>query len=159
MGTLVAVVRVVLAVLSLRRVRWAYVLFIVLGLAYFPARVGFRLAPRACEVVFGTRLALFSLTNFPHILLFGLFFVISCGQFRAARWSEGSVLARSAVMTLIMGALVELAEGLTGRGNCRLRDLIPDSAGIVLGTITVALWDGARPKIIARIPKRFLANP
>jgi hypothetical protein len=38
------------------------------------------------------------------------------------------VLLSATIATLTVGALVEIAEGVTGAGNCRLRDLIPDSA-------------------------------
>jgi len=134
---------VLLAVFSLRGVRWAYVLFIVLGLAYFPARVGFRIDPHACQLAFSARLAAFSLTNYAHIVLFALFFVMSSRQF-GKQASLGSTLARAVLATLTMGALVELAQGVTGNGNCRLRDLIPDSAGIVLGASTMTLWHRAR---------------
>src|SRR2546425_5797869 len=43
--SLLAVLRVVLALLSLLGARWAYVAFLVLGLLYFPMRVGFRFDP------------------------------------------------------------------------------------------------------------------
>jgi hypothetical protein len=36
-----------LGMLSLRGVRWAYFTFVLLGLLYFPARVGFRLDPHS----------------------------------------------------------------------------------------------------------------
>jgi hypothetical protein len=39
-----------------------------------------------------------------------------------------------------MGVLVELAEGATGRGHCRLRDLIPDFAGAMLGAAALITW-------------------
>jgi hypothetical protein len=41
MSVFAGVVFVALALLSLRGVRWAYVAFIVLGLLYFPIKVGF----------------------------------------------------------------------------------------------------------------------
>lgn len=37
-----------------------------------------------------------------------------------------------------MGMLVELSQGVTAHGNCRMRDLIPDSAGALLGFLTVS---------------------
>jgi hypothetical protein len=39
-----------------------------------------------------------------------------------------------------MGALLELAEGISGLHHCRLRDLLPDAAGAVLGW--GVLWAG-----------------
>lgn len=58
-----AVIRVLLALLSLRGRRWAYVAFMILGLLYFPLRVSFRFDPHPCELVFGIGLAVFSLTK------------------------------------------------------------------------------------------------
>src|SRR5262245_66535824 len=73
------VVRLVLGLLSLRGVRWAYVAFVVLGLLYFPAKVNFHLDPHPCELTFDLPLAIHSLTNYPHIVMFALlFFITSC---------------------------------------------------------------------------------
>ncbi len=127
----------VLAVLSLRGLRWAYVAFVTLGLLFFPARVGFHFRPQSCEMALDVPLALFSLTNWAHIVLFALFFVMTSIQLRA---SAGARAAWAAAATLVMGVLVELAEALTGKGHCRLRDLVPDVAGIVVGAVLVFTW-------------------
>ncbi len=131
----------VLGILSMRRVRWAYITFILLGLLYFPASVGFRLNPQPCELALNIPLAIFSLTNYPHIVLFALFFLMTSAQFRMDRWPA---FAWAALASIVMGALVELAEGITGKGHCRLRDLIPDAAGIVIGAAIVLLWNRIR---------------
>ena len=85
------VVRLVLAVLSLRGLCWAYVAFMVLGLLYFPMKVSFQFAPHACELSFDASLALHSLTNYAHIVLFALGFVITSAQFRKSNWSTNPV--------------------------------------------------------------------
>ena len=127
----------VLGVLSLRGVRWAFVAFAVLGLLYFPARAGFRLAPNpSCQFTFDTSLAVHSLTNYGHIVLFALFFLMASAQFRTP---NRAAFAWSALATIVMGALVEVAQGLTGEGNCRTRDLIPDALGIMVGSIIALL--------------------
>jgi hypothetical protein len=133
---LLVLVRLVFGLLALRGVRWAYVAFVVFGLLYFPANVGFQLAPRPCQLAFDIPLALHSLTNYAHIVLFALFFVMTSAQFRAL---NQRAFAWSAAATVAMGALVEVAQGVTGEGNCRLRDLIPDGVGILVGSITVLL--------------------
>jgi hypothetical protein len=48
----------------------------------------------------------------------------------------------------MMGMLVEIAQGVTGEGNCRARDLIPDTLGILIGAIIVFLLRriGWRPR-------------
>ena len=153
MSVLAAIVRVVLALLALRGVRWAYFAFIAAGLAYFPMHVGFHFQPRACQLVFGPRLALHSLTNFPHIILFGIFFLLSAIHFRVSRKSDDRVFLLASIATLTVGALVEIAEGVTGAGNCRLRDLIPDSAGALLGATTLMIWQTIRPVINGIVPR------
>jgi hypothetical protein len=153
MSVLAAIVRVALALLALRGVRWAYFAFIAAGLAYFPMHVGFHFQPRACQWVFGPRLALHSLTNFPHIILFGIFFLLSAIHFRVSRKSDDRVFLLATIATLTVGALVEIAEGVTGAGNCRLRDLIPDSAGALLGATTLMIWQTIRPVINGIVPR------
>lgn len=142
---LLALLRVVLGLLTLRGVRWAYAAFVALGLLYFPAKVGFRPSPRPCQLAFDSALAAHSLTNYAHIILFALFFVMTCAQFRAL---NRRAFFWSAAVTLMMGALVEIAQGVTGEGNCRLRDLIPDGAGILIGSVVVLLLKrvGWRPR-------------
>ena len=131
----------VLGILSLRGKRWAYITYVVLGLLYFPASVGFRLNPQPCELIPNLPLAVYSLGNYAHILLFVWFFLMTSAQFRMSRWSG---YAWAALACIGMGILVEVAEGISGTHHCRLRDLIPDSAGVVLGSGIVLLWNRLR---------------
>lgn len=131
----------VLGILSLRGVRWAYVTFVLLGLLYFPASVGFRLNPQPCEPIPNIPLAIHSFTNYAHIVLFVLFFLMTSAQFRM---SQSSGYAWAAVACIAMGILVEVAEGISGTHHCRVRDLIPDAAGVVLGAGIVFLWNRMR---------------
>jgi xanthine/uracil permease len=117
-----------------------------LGLAYFPVRVDWHFAPRAYQLTFSPQLAVFSLTNAPHIMLFGLFFMMSAIHLGGRKWTTRSALSRAAAVTLVFGTLVEMAEGVTGSGNCRVRDLIPDSAGILCGAIVLILLDRLLPQ-------------
>jgi len=130
--TLLIIAMWVFGILSLRRKRWAYVAFVALGFLYFPARVGFQLQPRACRFDFDIPLAMYSLNNHAHIVLFALFFVMTSFQFDLDKRSS---YLKAGLLTLVMGALVELGEGLSGRGNCRIRDLVPDLAGAVVGAM------------------------
>lgn len=136
-AALTAAVFLPLGIAAFRGVRWAYALFVALGLLYFPARVGFHLDPQPCEVALDVPLALFSLTNFSHIVLFGIFFAMTSAQLRD---SLTGALAWSAGATLAMGVLVEAAEAVTGRGHCRVRDLVPDAAGGLICAAIVTLW-------------------
>jgi hypothetical protein len=132
-----------LMVLSLRGVRWAYVAFVLLGLLYFPMSVGFHLNPHPCELRFSLSLALHSLTNYRHIALFALFFVMSSMQFPVF---NRSTFLWAFLATIVMGALVEIAEGVSGNGHCRARDLIPDAAGALLGAVIVLLRNRLRAR-------------
>lgn len=131
----------VLGILSLRGMRWAYFTFVVLGLLYFPASMGFRLSPQPCELALNIPLAIHSLTNYAHIDLFVLFFLMTSAQFRMDHWSA---FAGAGLASIVMGMLVEVAEGIAGKGHCRLRDLIPDAVGIVIGSGVVFLWNRMR---------------
>ena len=135
---LVTAVFVVLAVLAFRPTRWAYFTFVVLGALFFPARVGFHFHPQPCECALNVPLALFSLTNYGHLVRFTIFFLMTSAQMRGARLRTQLLLATGAVMA--MGIYVELAEGLTGEGHCRLRDLVPDLAGAIVGAVILTLW-------------------
>lgn len=148
MTIVLTLLRVALAIVALRGVRWAYVSFILLGLAYFPAKVGFRLDPHPCQLTFGIDLARHSLTNFPHIVLFAVFFLISYVHF-AVRRSPRPMLTAAAI-SLVMGALVELAQGVTGTGDCDSRDLIPDFVGILLGATLVVITQ----PLVAKLSRR-----
>ena len=101
-----------------------------------PARTGFRSNPPRCD----TRLTLqnveLSLTKIPHIVLFGFFFLLTAAQFDRV---DRRMLGWSFAATLLLGLLVELEEGATRTGNCRLTDVLPDAVG---GLIAMALLVG-----------------
>jgi len=141
MKIVVFVVFLALAILSFRGMLWAYAAFIVLGLLYFPASVGFHITPKPCEITFSATLGIFSLTNYGHIVRFAIFFAMSKMQVRSPGWKP-FIFAMAA--TIIMGALVEIAEAVSGNGHCRSRDLIPDAAGGLIGFALVLLWNKIR---------------
>ncbi|HEX5735720.1 MAG TPA: VanZ family protein [Blastocatellia bacterium] len=132
---------VLLGILSLRGIRWAYFTFVLMSLLYFPVSVGFRFNPQPCELTPSVQLAIHSLTNYAHIVMFALFFVMTSAQLRMSNWSA---YGWAAIATIGMGALVEIGQGVTGKGHCRLRDLIPDTTGILIGAIIVLLWNRMR---------------
>jgi hypothetical protein len=134
----ITVVFAVLAVLAFLRRRWAYWTFVAGGILFFPARVGFQFHPKPCECALTLFLALFSLTNYRHLVRLTIFFLMTAVRLRGARLRTQLLLATGAV--LAMGIYVELAEGLTGEGHCRLRDLVPDLAGAIVGAFILKLW-------------------
>src|SRR3989442_13928670 len=123
-----AAVLALLALIALRRKRWAYLAFVVLGLLYFPAQTHFRVHAQKCEQLLPTmHVLVLSLHNYAYIALFAGFYWMSWVQFR--RSDARGIWALLA--TLVVGVLVEIAEGMTmtGRGHCRVADLVPGAAG------------------------------
>jgi hypothetical protein len=121
----------------------------------FPERVAFNFSPRDCEIGFDLPMALHSLTNYPHIVLFVFFFVLSWAQFYE---NTRTTFLLAALMTLAMGALVEAAEAITGKGNCRFRDLVPDSAGAVIGAAIVYSWIRFKTLLLDRRDDSYTRN-
>ena len=130
-----------LALIALRGKRWAYFAFVVLGLLYFPAQTHFRVHAPKCEQLLPTiQVLVLSLHNYAYIALFAGFYWMSWVQFR--RSDARGIWALLA--TLLVAALVELAEGMTGGGrgqaHCRVRDLVPDAAGALGAALLLAVW-------------------
>src|SRR5881628_3418120 len=136
-------VLVLLAILTLRGKRWAYFAFVVLGLLYFPAQTHFHVHVPKCEQLLPTiQVLVLSLHNYVYIALFAGFYWMSWVQF--GRSDTRGVWALLA--TLLVGALVEIAEGMTGRGHCRVQDLVPDAAGALGAALLLAGWSRLRRK-------------
>src|SRR5882672_4671693 len=153
-------VLVLLALITLRGKRWAYFAFVVLGLLYFPAQTHFRVHVPKCEQLLPTiQVLVVSLHNYAYIALFAGFYWMSWVQFR--RTDARVVWALLA--TLLVGVLVEVAEGMTmtGRGHCRLRDLVPDAAGALGAALLLAVWSRLRrkPAYVRLVKPRSAAPP
>lgn len=147
-----SLILLVLFILAVRRARWAYLMFVVLGLLYFPASAGFSGHPKRCELMFDLPLAVQSLSNYGHMICFFIFFLLTTRQFVSSGWRS---LGWSLVLTMAMGASVEIAEGLSGAHHCKTVDLIPDLIGALLGLFVVAL---GRTIASARLNRRNLKN-
>src|SRR2546425_6604123 len=125
-----------LALIALRGKGWAYPAFVVLGLLYFPAQTHFHVHAPKCEQLLPTmHVLVLSLHNYAYIALFAGFYWMSWVQFR--RSDARGIWAL--VATLVVGVLVEIAEGMTGRGHFRVRDLGPDAAGAGGGTLLLGV--------------------
>jgi VanZ family protein len=74
------------------------------------------------------------MTKVPHMILFGLFFLVTLAMFDRV---DRRALGWSLVATAAMGLLVELEEGATRTGNCRLTDVLPDLAGALVAMLLV----------------------
>ena len=113
------------------RRRWIYGLYMLVAIGGIPARTGFHLNSPSCDTRWTVENIGLSLTKVPHIILFGIFFLLTVMQFhhidrRAILWS---LLA-----TAGLGLLVEVQEGATRTGNCRLTDVLPDAVGALIVT-------------------------
>jgi hypothetical protein len=136
MKIILSLIFLVLGILAVRGSRWAYAAFPLSILLYFPASVGFRMHPQACYLTVNGPLALESLSNYPHMILFGIFFFVTAMHFRLSGWRPlASVLA----LTVAMGAGMEIAQGLSGTHHCKAVDLIPDFVGALAGLVVVII--------------------
>jgi len=140
-------VLILLALIALRGKRWAYLAFVVLGLLYFPAQTHFHVHAPKCEQLLPTlHVLVLSLHNYSYIALFAGFYWMSWVQFENS--DARGVWALLA--TLLVAALVEIAEGMTGVGakgaHCQVRDLVPDAAGAVGAALLLAIWSRLRRK-------------
>src|SRR6266550_8885042 len=136
-----------LALITLRGKRWAYFAFVVLGILYFPAQTHFRVHVPKCEQLLPTiQVLVLSLHNYAYIALFAGFYWMSWVQFRRA----DARVVWALLATLLVAALVEIAEGMTGGGrgqvHCRVRDLVPDAAGALGAALLLAVWSRLRRK-------------
>ena len=127
---------IVLAVFALRGARWAYAIFIILAFVWIPARTGFHFHRPACNLQLSVDLALFSMTKYKHIFLFGMFFLMTRVQLGRTRYAV--VIATTA--TIVVGILIEIEETATRTGSCNLRDLVPDAAGALIGEVIWRIW-------------------
>ena len=126
-----------LALLTLRGKRWAYPAFVVLGLLYHPAQAHFQVhAPKCQQVIPTMSVVVLSLQNYALVALFAGFCWMSWVQFR---WTRPRVVW-AVLATVLAGVLVEVAEGVTGRGVCRVRDLVPAGAGALGAALVLAVW-------------------
>ena len=82
-------------------------------------------------------------------MLFAGCFLLARAQFRGGghgrhtnQWGNVGAFAT----TMVVGALLELAQGVCGEGHCRLRDLLPDAAGAFLGWALLVILVGARAR-------------
>ena len=118
--------------------RWIYGAYMLVAVLRIPARVHLRFVAPRCDTRLTLQNASLSMTKVPHMVLFALFFTLTLLQFdrvsvRAFSWSF--------VATATLGLLVELQEGATRTGNCRLTDVLPDIAGAAMaGSILLALF-------------------
>ena len=140
------------AILAVRGARWAYALFVGLALLYFPQKGGFIFEAPDCSWAFSADPFATAATNYPHIVLFALFFLITYAHFARSRMGTWSPLLVSAVITVVMSVLIEVAQGATNTGNCEVRDLIPDVGGLAIGAIVVLLVKAGQERWRAVVP-------
>jgi VanZ family protein len=137
------IVTVVLATLTLRGSRAAYLAYMLYAVLFIPARAGFQMQPLLCEYPVSVASGLYSLQKWGHILPSAIVSLMSVVQFRKRGLAAFST---ALVITVALGFLAELEQGFFRDGNCRMRDLVPDTAGAILGlVIAFAWWRVRRP--------------
>ncbi len=114
--------------------RWAYGAYVIYAVLRIPSRTGFHLQAPTCNWQLTSQNFAASLTKVPHVVLFGFFFLLTVAQFdrpdrRAVTWSF--------LATAGMGVLIELEEGATRTGYCRMTDVAPDAMGALIALMPV----------------------
>src|SRR5215213_9897443 len=128
--------------------RWAYGAYMLVAVLRIPARVGFRLVAPICDTRLTLTNAGLSMTKVPHIALFAIFLVLTALQFDQI---NGRALRLSLLATLALGVLVELEEGASRTGNCRLTDVLPDIAGALIATAVIVAVTMVRKFAASRV--------
>lgn len=143
-GLVLAAVILILAPFAGRGKWWryafhsAYALLVIYGGLAIPARTGFELEWPTCEMLPSLEGAGQALMKFPHIFLFGIFYIVTAIQFpRTVRYR----LLWPILVTIAFGLVIEIEEGATRTGNCRMRDLLPDTLGALTGLGLVLTWN------------------
>src|SRR3569832_1679631 len=98
------------------RRRWAFAAYMVYALMRIQARTGFHLVIPACDMSLSVRYVGLSMTTLPHVILFGIFYLLTAIQFDRLDLNS---LTLSFFATLAVGLLVEIEEGATQTGYCR----------------------------------------
>jgi len=120
----------------------------IVAVTRIPARTKFPLVAPVCDTRLTLENASRSMTKVPHMVLFGLFALVTAAQFnrldrRTIYWSLAAVAA--------LGLIVELEEGTTRTGNCRITDVMPDIVGalamLVPLAVVIAAVRAARPNL------------
>ena len=129
--------------------RWGYTLFMIVGVLRIPTQAHFRFYVPACDLGLSWVNVRLSLTKVPHFALFGVFFLLTAWQFdRPGR----RTFSWSLIATLALGVLVELEEGATRTGSCRLADLLPDLGGALIAMALLVPVILLRQRAVDRMP-------
>ena len=131
------------------RRRWAYAGYMLVAVSRIPARTGFRLVAPRCDTRLTLENAALSLTKVPHVVLFGFFFLLTAAQFDRL---DRRTLTWSFVATLVVGALVEVEEGATRTGNCRMTDVLPDALGALIVMAFLVAFTAIRHRLSSAPP-------
>ncbi|HMA21688.1 MAG TPA: hypothetical protein VKO87_12850 [Gemmatimonadaceae bacterium] len=123
----------------------------IVAVARIPARTGFRLHSPSCDMELSLENVGRSMTKLPHMILFGMFFLLTVIQFDRV---DRSTLAWSLLATLLLGLIVEIEEGATRTGNCRLTDVLPDLFGAVVVTALIIIVVMIRSRLRESPPTR-----
>jgi len=131
-----------------RQRRWLYATYMIVAVTRIPARTKFHLVAPVCDTRLTLENASRSMTKVPHMVLFGLFALVTAAQFNRL---DRRTIFWSLAATAALGLIVELEEGATRTGNCRITDVAPDIVGalamLVPLAVVIAAVRAARPNL------------
>ena len=127
--------------------RWAYAAFVLYGVLKIPSRTAFHLQAPACNWQLTSQNFAASVSKVPHIVLFGFFFLLTVAQFDRI---DRTAVACSFLATVGMGVLIELEEGATRTGYCRMTDVAPDALGALIAMVPLLAAVAIRRQWVSR---------
>ncbi|MGI9077708.1 MAG: VanZ family protein [Gemmatimonadaceae bacterium] len=127
------------------RRRWLYGAYMLFAIARIPARTGFRMALPVCDTDLTVTNMALSLTKVPHVVLFGAFFLLTILQFNQVNRRS---LTLSLLITVALSLLVELEQGATRTGNCRLTDVLPNAVGAIIAMTLLGVGSAIRGRTV-----------
>ena len=87
------------------------------------------------------------MSKVPHIVLSGWFFLLTVAQFDRI---DRRAVACSFLATVGIGVLIELQEGATRTGYCRMTDVAPDALGGLIAMVPLLAAVATRRQWVSR---------
>ena len=132
--------------------RSIFVVLSVAAIAYTPVASEFVTASKGCEVIPPAGVIVRTLANYKHIISFCILFILASQCFRhGAIW-------KSAVVVLLLSAVVEAEQAFFLEGHCRVRDLLPNLIAVGFGALIVSSVRFATGRRRAKIGKDRLPS-
>ena len=105
--------------------RWLpLAVLVVMALSFEPFRSGFGFANQSCELTTNWERVQYSVSNYRHVISFGILFLVAAATFRQNR------VLKAVVTVFLFSGFLEFEQSFFTTGHCRSWDLVPNLLGI-----------------------------